>query len=310
MRELRPPRPPKSIVHHYIPEFLLRGWTGKDGRLERFTRPFGSKVHVKRVYPSQVGFERRLYDFAPYDEQKFAGLELAYFQPIDDLAAKARDRLLANIKGQWSPELRSAWSRFLMSLVHRDPESLRIFRQRLAKILATFSPSTQAHWESVRGPTDPLNYLDMLAEDPTYHDTTALRLLPSLIDNGNLGLFINRMIWGIMTLPSASRTLLVSDYPLVISNGIKNDNGHLALALGPDKLFVACYRRDLFDHLVNAQSADETIANYNHCVVERAKRFVGSCDSAQRRFIENRFGTKPLNFLEPVFDQLDAEGRD
>jgi hypothetical protein len=310
LRELRPPRPPKSIVHHYIPEFLLRGWVGEDGRLERFTRPFGNTIHVKRVYPSQVGFERRLYDFAPYDEKKFAGLELAYFQPIDDLAAKAKDRLLTNIEGEWSPELRSSWSRFLMSLVHRDPESLSIFRRRLAKILARFSPSTQAHWESIRAPDDPLNYLDKLAEDPAYHDTTALRLLPSVIDNGNLGLFINRMVWGVMTLKSARRTLLVSDYPLVISNGIKNDNGHLALALGPSKLFVACYRKELFDHLTNAQSADETVFNYNRCIVQRAKRFVGSYDTRQRRFIENRFGAKPLNILEPVFDQLDAEGHD
>lgn len=309
MRELRPPRPPKSIVHHYIPEFLLRGWVGEDGRLERFTRPYGSKIHVKRVYPSQVGFERRLYDFAPYDEKKFAGLELAYFQPIDDLAAKARDKLLTNIGGDWSPELRSAWSRFLMSLIHRDPESLSIFRRRLAKILATFSPSTQAHWEMIKTPTDPQNYLDVLAADPTYHDTTALRLLPSIIDNGNLGSFINRMTWGVLTFNS-KRSLLVSDYPLVISNGIKNENGHLALALTPSKLFVACYRKDLFDHLMDAQSAEETVANYNHCVVERAKRFVGSSDTAQRRFIENRFGIKPLNFLEPVFDRLDAEGRD
>jgi hypothetical protein len=149
----------------------------------------------------------------------------------------------------------------------------------------------------------------MLALDPTYHDTTALRLLPGVIDNANLGTFINRMSWGILTLNSIHRSLLVSDYPLVISNGIKNDNGHLALALGPNKLFVACYRKDLFDHLIS-QTAEETIFNYNRCVVERANRFVGSSNTAQRRFIENRFGAKPLNFLEPVFDQLDAEGRD
>jgi hypothetical protein len=64
--------------------------------LERFSRPFGPKVHVKRVYPSHVGFERRLYDFAPYDEDGFVALEQAYFQPIDNSAAKAKDELLSD----------------------------------------------------------------------------------------------------------------------------------------------------------------------------------------------------------------------
>lgn len=307
MRELRPPRPPKSVVHHYIPEFHLRGWVGEDGRLERFTKPYGSKIHVRRVFPSETAFERRLYDFAPYDEEAFDGLEQAYFQPIDDLAAKAKQKLLHDLNGVWTPKLRSAWSRFLLSLVHRSPESLSIFRGRLKKLLSTYCPETQSLWDKIRGPSDPELYLDCLARDPHYHDLTAMRLLPGAIDNQNLGSFINRMIWGVMTFDCPDRSLLVSDYPLVISNGIKKPDGHIALALGPEHLFVACYERRLFDHLMG-QSSRETVFNYNKCVVQRANRFVAARDQSQRRFIENRFGSKPLDILASVFDQMEGGG--
>jgi hypothetical protein len=264
-------------------------------------------LHVRRVFPSQVGFERRLYDFAPYDEDKFSGLEHAYFQPVDSLAAKAKQKLLSDLHGKWSSELRSGWSRFLLSLPHRDPESVSIFRRRLRKILTTFSAETQVRYEALRSPSDPDLYLDYLALDPNYFDLTALRLLPTVIDNGNLGLFINRMRWGVMTLPCSDRSLLISDYPLVISNGIRRPDGHLALALSPRDLFVACYQPGLFDQLMN-QTARETVFNYNKCVVERAKRFVGAADRRQTRFIENRFGAKPFNVLNQVFDQVDLEG--
>lgn len=309
MKQGPSPRPPKSVVHHYIPEFLLRGWVGEDGRLERFTRPHGANVHVRRVYPSQVGFERRLYDFAPYDEAKFSGLEHEFFQHIDNLAAKAKEKLLFDLNGEWSSELRSAWSRFLLSLVHRTPESIATYRQKLRNILNTFSPDTQQRWEEIRGAADPDLYLDYLALDPNYFDLTALRLLPQLIDNGNVGLFMNRMTWGVMRFTGCDRSLLISDYPLVISNGIDKPDGHIALALGPRELFVACHRRELFNFLT-AQANRETVFNYNKCVVQRARRFVAACDRRHARFIDNRFGSKPIDLFEQVLDRVQAEGLD
>ena len=115
------------------------------------------------------------------------------------------------------------------------------------------------------------------------------------------------MVWGVITFDESRHALLTSDYPLVISNGIKKPDGHLALALNPKQLFVACYRRELFDH-ITSQADIETVSNYNKCIVERARRFVGAHDTNQRRFIENRFGAKPIDFLEQVLDRAELEG--
>jgi hypothetical protein len=203
-------------------------------------------------------------------------LEQAYFQPIDNSAAKAKDELLSDSGGEWSPELVSAWTRFLLALVHRDPHSLSLYRERLKRNLKIFCRDTQKYLETIREADDPQNYLDMLAEDPTYYDSTALRLLPSVIDNGNVGQSINGMNWTVLRLYDPCRSLLISDYPLVMSNGIRRDDGHLALALGPTRLFIACHRKKWLDQLIRDHTPAEIIANYNKCVVERANHFVGS----------------------------------
>jgi len=277
---------------------MLRAWTSEDGRLERLTREHDGRIHARRVYPSQTGFERRLYDFG--DEQFISGLEGAYFSPVDNLAARARFKLLTDHGGQWCSELRSGWTRFLISLLHRGPESISIFREGVRRLLEKPSQEIQTKYEMVRAEDDPEHYLDyLMSSDKNYFDNTAQRILPGLIDNANLGNFINKMSWAVIDVGRSFHDLLLSDYPLVMSNGIKNPDGHLALAIAPRKLFFASYERSLVDRVLK-QGVD-TFENYNRIVVERASTFVAAVDRTQDRFIRNRFGKKPLNYLGSVF---------
>ena len=114
--------------HHYIPEFYLRWWTGEDGRFERYTQPVSGKVAVRRVYPSEAGFRRNLYESPGEPERARFWLETRLFQNIDNRAARALAKLNADPVPMLSVEEMSYWSIFIRSLHHRTPERLQAFR--------------------------------------------------------------------------------------------------------------------------------------------------------------------------------------
>jgi hypothetical protein len=45
-------------------------------------------------------------------------------QKVDSLAADAHKKLLRNPSTPWSSDMRSAWTRFIVSLLFRNPEAI------------------------------------------------------------------------------------------------------------------------------------------------------------------------------------------
>ncbi len=280
----------------------MRGWTGEDGRLERYNRPHKC-VHVRRVYTSEVGFENLLYDFAPH-EPHFPGLERAYFAPIDNLAAKARRKLLNDHEREWSSELRSAWSRFLMSLLHRTPAALEVFREGVIRMTIRGSAGVEDLWSRIRNEDDPQSWLEYcLAENPHFLEQRPLELLPRVIENKELGLRLNRMLWAVVRPTYRNWSFLTSDSPLVVSDSLTKPNSHVALALSANALFVAVTAKSTLETIVDM--GDRAIfENYNQIVVDRAAKFVASVDQTQDRFIRNNFGRKPVVLISPIFREF------
>jgi hypothetical protein len=258
---------------------------------------------VRRVHTSEAGFENLLYDFASLGPD-YPGLERAYFSKIDNLAAQARQKLLHDHVGDWSPELRSAWSRFLMSLLHRTPNALEVFRDGIERMTVKGYPEVEAEWAKLRKDGEPERWLDAcLAENPDFVKQRPLELLPRLIDNQNLGLFLNRMKWAVLRPSYRNWSFLISDNPLVVSNGLANPNGHVALALSRDALFLAISDQATLDAVL-AMGARDIFQAYNTIIVQRAAKFVASSDRAQERFIRNNFGQKPVILLRSIFREL------
>lgn len=103
--------------NHFIPEFYLHQWTNAEsGQLCELSRPY-DRAKSKRRYPSGTGFETGLYDLPALGEH--AGwLEDRFFRRVDQDAFHAH-QLLLNGETEMSLELRTAWTRFLMSLINR-----------------------------------------------------------------------------------------------------------------------------------------------------------------------------------------------
>ncbi|MDQ0318972.1 hypothetical protein QO002_001110 [Pararhizobium capsulatum DSM 1112] len=100
------------------------------------------------------------------------------------------------------------------------------------------------------------------------------------------------MEWRILETAASAPLLLTSDRPVIRTNGLISERGHIALPIGPRLLFIASHDTRFLRDLLRA---DQTglVKECNRQVVEGAVRFVFAADESQARFIENRFGNEP-----------------
>lgn len=129
----------------------------------------------------------------------------------------------------------------------------------------------------------------MAINDPTAPGKAAFHMLPAAIQNEELGQHIIQMNWSVIEIYSGS--FLISDEPVIISNGISKPDGHIAMPISPTKLFLATNNRQTYNRIFGLQK--ELVRKVNQKVVGRARHFVGARDASQKRFIENRFGREP-----------------
>jgi hypothetical protein len=114
----------KGEKHHYIPVFYLKEWAGTDGRVCEYSRPFKA-VRPRRSHPDGTGYERGLYTVK--DPRVGEYIEHVFLKITDDAAARVL-RMLKALQEQeivWTSETRSAWSRFILSLMVRIPEHVK-----------------------------------------------------------------------------------------------------------------------------------------------------------------------------------------
>ena len=276
--------------HHYIPEFYLKWWTGVDGRLERFTRPTPHKVMVRRVFPSETGFERHLYRAAISDERPPQWLETAVFQHIDSLAAPVLRKMNASPPEQLNDLEVSAWSVFVRALFYRTPHTLQAIKQSTAIDFEEIIEGFRDRWPSLKA-----------SETTTFEEfrgrflgarleQTALNALPNILVSERVGQMLNDLYRRIIVLPTECPELLISDDFVVRTNGIAIPRGHFALPISPRRLLVMAYERQTLDELVRLPPKG-LVTQVNRWTVESARHFVAGSDRRQERFIRNRFGT-------------------
>ncbi|PVM82063.1 DUF4238 domain-containing protein [Caulobacter endophyticus] len=284
--------PNDPTKHHYIPEFLLRYWTGDDHRLERFDRPIPSKIMVRRVFPSEVGFEKDLYA-SPGHRLGGQWLELSVFQAIDNHAAPVLEKLNAGEIGDLSDQERVAWTLFMRSLTHRTPHYLR---STLASGIAHYRQildELRPDYLAERDDRDPASY-DEFRSRVTDQDMLhqAQRMLPDVMLNPRIGAFLINLPTIVIELPQDVPDFLISDDILIRTNGIQTPNGHIAMVISPRRLYLSAPEERTLREISNLP-AKTLVRQVNQWTVESARYFVGARDRAQERFIRNRFGADP-----------------
>jgi hypothetical protein len=256
-----------SQNQHYVPVFYLKRWTGNDGKLCVYVRP-RDRVKTYRVHPDATGYKEDVYAIPGADDETAKYLEGSFLNLVDSGAAKALDMLETGRMALMDGDQRSAWSRFIMRILHGTPEAVdRISAQAVEMLRANFAP---------------------FAGDKEHVARTTVVSLQTVMDSKLLGEQLNGMAWEVVQLQS-SYSLLTSDRPIVMTNGIGGPQKHFAMPIGPRLLFIAADDPAEVQQL--AQQNHDTLAEVtNNRVVRQARKFVWGLDDTQRRFVERRLG--------------------
>jgi hypothetical protein len=141
--------------NHYIPIFYQKRWAIRaDGRVCVYSRPYKA-AHVQRKHPKGVGYQRDLYAVTNADAVVTTYLERHFFRITDDLAARSLGVIEA---GPWKPmdtTIRSGWTRFIMSLLHRNPEQVGRFLQIASQYVAILKPQYEKLYDDQKGANQP-----------------------------------------------------------------------------------------------------------------------------------------------------------
>ena len=295
----------KGPKHHYIPVFYLKQWARDKGRLCEFSKPH-DRVKPRKTYPEGTGYVHDLNTVEGLPPAETHFLEEVFFQIADDAAARALRILLAPPPWIYSPNERSGWSRFIMCLLVRNPESVQKYKEVAAAIFKDALPRIEAAYAKDRRPKDPETYADYAQlHGPNPAARTIVRVVQSLADNDELGRRINSMRWIVLSDMNPEFELLTSDRPMLLTNGIGPPKGHLIMPISPFHLFVATNNLETESYIRAVWGSRDAIAQINNRVASQAIKYVYGTDDKQLPFVSKRLGLKYT--ADPLEDlSLDA----
>jgi hypothetical protein len=274
--------------HHYLPEFFIQRWADADGNVTEYRRPRNDLV-VKKKHPAATGYMLELYaNENKADPVERQALELVFMQKVDALAADA----LAHLEQQGSKptdvELRSAWSRFLMSLMHRSPERVKHYVDQIRDYEErTLNPDLREKYDTLRAQDDPPTFDEWLeAKGPVTPDLL-VELIRDLIDSENIGPVLNMMRWDVHEC-DGKFGFLTGDLPILISDGLNHDGAFVMLAIGPSRLFIAARSQDLIRSFTT-QSGNALQRGLNDACVRQSRHVIIAHRDAQTAFVDRRF---------------------
>lgn len=282
------------LDHHYLPVFYQQSWTAPDGKLVRYHRPY-TQVVASRITPKHTGYERGLYAMPGVPPGREQQIETDFMTTlVDTPGADAYRVLLARDPGRLTPELRVAWTRFLMAMSMRDPHSLAEMEKLALGFFQDNLKAVQDDYAKTRGPGDPSDaYEYVLRNDPHVIDNIIKMFLPGLIDNEKIGQHIMDMHWSTLDLSVARTSLLTGDRPYIRTHGLHHPDCTLILPLSPTLLFLATNSPEQMKS-IQSHKAEQVVRDTNNGIVCRAIKNVYGTSESHLRFVENRLGRKSL----------------
>lgn len=283
--------------HHYIPEFYLDRWRPGEGKLVQYSKPYGDVVKPKRIHPRQTAWVRDLYisrGLPPELENQF---EKGFFTPVD---GKASDVLRNMEAGErlFDASQRSAWARFMMTILYRNPEELRATTDLLYQDCLDVDEAAERRYRASRRPDDPHTFREFMAL-PDNDGALGRRVLKMMADSANgrnIGERVINMRWGSIHLPVGVPAFLTSDRPVIWEQALVDPHCAIVMPIGPRRLFYAVNTTERMLELYAMQPRD-LVDQVNRIVVKRAVRFVYGMGDNQLAFVQKWMSTD----IRPTF---------
>ncbi len=220
-------------------------------------------------------------------------LEKKFMHLVDTNASLALDKILSGDLDNWTVDLRSGWTRFILSLLFRNPEAVALIRNHITEMWAEGIKELQATYSARRRPTDPETFEEFFAKtDAHAAQIGAANFLAETIDNKNIGPVIFKMHWTRVDLSKSSIQLLTSDRPLDMPLGLGEPKAYIALPISPRFLFIAAHDRGIAQS-IHATNPTEVVRKNNRSVIQQARKFVWGSNDAQLKFIQRNIGKLP-----------------
>lgn len=284
--------------HHYIPVFYLRPWCRKkDARLAQFHRVGPTKRLFKKwVCPTETGYKEHLYTLPNLEPENQNWLETEFLGLVDRNSAEARNKLIAH--EDLSPDLRDSWCRFIMSMIHRNPEKIAEISKVWYEGYDDLTRRLEPRYDELRQEGDPPNYAAyVVSQKQGTKERLFANLIKGMMDSEPIGLALNNMKWAVWDFPHTWRTLMTSDRPIVMPHGLAHDDSYVGVALSPRHMFIACNNRERYDFILRDISGEKLVAAHNEAVVRQAKDYVYAASHFEESFVDSRLGHQPPQFI-------------
>lgn len=105
------------------------------------------------------------------------------------------------------------------------------------------------------------------------------------------------MNWATKTIRTARHSLLTSDRPVIMTNGLDRSDAHIVLPISPCKLFIATKTEQMLRQITTMEAAESVWAS-NNKVAEQAYKYVYGVGDSQMRFVANRLGKRARSSCE------------
>jgi hypothetical protein len=261
---------------------LLWEWRNSDREVLRFTKPFLNKIVAEWKSPRSSGFERSLYSSTGTS----LNLEATQFSRLDSDAAPVHKKLLAG--ATLDDGDRIIWAKFVKSMMFRQPENVREFREKApGRLMQVLLAKHAGNSEVLQSPETSLHH-----EFGT-DKTVAVKVLEDL--NKNVSGPVNHLLldsyWLCVRSSPNCNDFLLSDSPVIFCNKQVMNGGYVFLPISPRILFVADIKNSTFP-IGQAALNPSIVRAINKEIVSTASFCVVSSNEAQRPFIDKYFGTK------------------
>lgn len=226
--------------HHYLPQFLLRNWSGSDGKLTAFGRVNG-EISISRLNPRSTGFEPDLYTFRGVPAGKDVAIETKFMASvIDGRAAPVLRRILCGNVGALNPVERLSFCRFLLSLGARHPDAVATAKataaQQLRETLTDALDSLSTDVPTCNRLTE-FEWIERNA--PDFPANLGLSYIPSIIFDRRLCARVCGAHWRVYDFISSSTDLVLSDRPLLRWGSLAEGPFLIVLPVSPRMLFLS-----------------------------------------------------------------------
>lgn len=277
--------------HHYLPQFLLRAWAEAtpDKKVETFRLDL-PHVPSSRHAPKHTAYEENLYALtmpvvAGMEQQ---AVEKHLLRHIDELAAGVLRKLATTGFTPLTPEDRSDWARFLMSLRLRQPDMIQQLRTESSEHLEASLMDNPEEYDAVAGTGNPPTLVEWTRENyPGLIENFGMSFFHRLVDNPEIGEKILHMKWWLWDFAREHHDLLLADHPCIFTKGIDDPDLVIALPIGPRKAFMAT-KTDRVATIMRRQRPRDLLVRMNESSLGQARVRVYSRDTSPRRFICNR----------------------